>query len=73
MEFSANYVCRKSNRLNSTAQAVRVELVHGLLQESVKRAEEQMAQLRLMDEKLDSQARTSNMILSTMKSGVTKL
>jgi hypothetical protein len=73
MEFSANYVCRKSNRLNSTAQAVRVELVHGLLQESVQRAEEQMAQLRLMDEKLDSQARTSNMILSTMKSGVTKL
>jgi hypothetical protein len=66
-------VCRKSNRLNSTAQAVRVELVHGLLQESVKRAEEQIAQLRLMDEKLDSQARTSNMILSTMKSGVTKL
>ncbi|PMD65619.1 uncharacterized protein K444DRAFT_625172 [Hyaloscypha bicolor E] len=63
----------KSNRLDSTAQEVRVELVYSLLQESVKRAEEQMTQLKLMNEKLESQARTSNMILSTVKSGVTKL
>jgi len=59
-----------SNRLTSSAQALRVELVHGLLQESISQAEEHMAQLKLMDEKLDSQATTSNMILTTVKSGV---
>lgn len=61
---------RRSNRLTDSAQAVRVELVHGLLQESIKQAEEQMAQLKQMDEKLNSQAATSNMILTTIKSGV---
>lgn len=64
---------RKSNRLTSSAQAVRVELVHGLLQDSIKQAEEQMAQLKLMDKKLDSQATTSSMILTTVKSGVNYL
>jgi len=65
--------CRKSNKLESTAQAVRVELVHSLLQESIKRAEDQMAQLKIMDQKLDSQAEVSSMILTTVKSGVTYL
>jgi hypothetical protein len=50
-----------------------VELVHGLLQESIKRVEDQMAQLRVLDEKLDSQAKASDMILSTDSSGGTYL
>jgi hypothetical protein len=50
-----------------------VELVHGLLQESIKRAEDQMAQLRVLDEKLDLQAKASDMILSTEGSGGTYL
>jgi hypothetical protein len=66
-------VVRKSNRLTSTDQAIRVAQVHILLQESIKQAEEQIALLRLMDEKLDTQANTSNMILTTVKSGVTYL
>lgn len=61
---------RKSNKLESRAQEVRVEFVHELVQESIKRSEEQTAKLRLMDEKLDTQASTSDMILATVKSGV---
>jgi hypothetical protein len=53
--------------LESAAQAERVELVHGLLEESIKRVKEQMTQLRLMDEKLETQAKTSDMILATVK------
>jgi hypothetical protein len=64
---------RKSNRLTNTEQAVRVDQVHGLLKKSIKYAEEQMAQLRLIDKKLDSQTEVSNMILTTVKSGVTYL
>lgn len=58
----------KSNRLDSAAQAVRVEMVHILLQESVKKAEEQMKLLREMDEKLDKQDKKTDMILTTVKS-----
>jgi len=64
---------RKSNKLDSTAQTVRVHLVHSLLQESIRRAEEQMSKLKIMDEKLDSQVKTSELILSSVKSGVTYL
>jgi hypothetical protein len=49
---------------------MRVELIHELLEESIKRAEEQTTQLRLMDEKLDTQAKKTDMILATVKSGV---
>ncbi|KAF4633139.1 hypothetical protein G7Y89_g4976 [Cudoniella acicularis] len=63
----------KSNKLASTAQAVRVELVHGLLQESITLAEEQMSRLKIMDEKLDLQAKSSDMILKTVKSGITHI
>jgi hypothetical protein len=49
---------------------VRVQFVHELLKESIKLAEEHTTQLKLMDEKLDTQARTSDMILATVKSGV---
>jgi hypothetical protein len=64
---------RKSNRLASAAQTVRVELVHDLLQKSIKCAEEQMAQLRSIDDKCDFQTKRSNMILSIVKSGATCL
>jgi hypothetical protein len=61
---------RKLNRLASSAQAERVEQLHESWQESTKQVADQIAQLRLMDEKLDSQAATSNTILSTVKRGV---
>lgn len=60
---------RTSNRLAEASQRVRVELVHGLLQESIKLAEEQMSRLKIMDEKLDSQAKSSDLILTTMRNG----
>lgn len=63
----------KSNKLTSTSQAVRVELVHGLLAESMKHAEEQMAYLKLMDEKLDLQANKTSTILAIVQSGITHL
>ncbi|CZR63961.1 uncharacterized protein PAC_13858 [Phialocephala subalpina] len=63
----------KSVKLDSSAQKVRVELVHGLLHESIKRTEEQLIQLKTMDEKLVCQDEVSNMILSTVKSGMTYL
>jgi hypothetical protein len=44
-----------------------VGLVHD---ESVKQATEQIAQLRLMDKKLDAQAATSDLIVFTAKLGV---
>ncbi|KAH8820125.1 hypothetical protein F5884DRAFT_744486 [Xylogone sp. PMI_703] len=59
----------KSNKLDSTVLVERAERVYGLSKESAKQVEKQMAQLRLMDEKLDTQAKTSNMILATVKSG----
>jgi hypothetical protein len=64
---------RKSNRLTSNAQPVQVKLVHELLQESTKCAEEQMAQLGFKGGKLDTRANVVNMILSTVKKGVTYL
>jgi len=64
---------RKSNRLASSAQAQQVELLHRSLQESTKSVSDQTAQLRLMDEKLDAQAATSNMILSVVTRGVTHM
>lgn len=43
--------------------------MHGLLQEFVKLAEEQISRLKIMDEKLDLQAKSSDMILTAVKSG----
>jgi hypothetical protein len=54
-------------------QSFRVELVHSLLQESLKRTEEQMVILRRMEEKLDSQNKTSDMILTRVNGGVQHL
>lgn len=51
-------------------QAVRVELVHSLLQESLRRTEEQMAILRRLEENLDSQNKTSETILTRVTGGV---
>lgn len=47
--------------------------MHGLLHESIKRAEEQLIHLKAMDEKLVCQDKISGMILSTVKSGMTYL
>ncbi len=52
---------------------MRVELAHDLLAESIKGAEEQMMQLKLMEQKIDSQTTASSSILTTVRSGVAYL
>ena len=63
-----NSPTRHSNRLTSTAIAVRVESVHGLVQESTTRAENHMAKLKRMAEKLDCQGNTINKMLNSANS-----
>lgn len=64
---------RKSNKLAESTQAFRVQAVHCKLQESIKLAEEQASKLKVIDEKMDSQAKASDLILSTVRSGITSL
>jgi hypothetical protein len=64
---------RKSNTLAETKQAFRVEAVHCLLQESLRRAEEQFNQLAIVNRKIDAQAEASELILSTVKKVFTPL
>lgn len=64
---------RKSNRLAESTMAFRVQAVHCLLQESKKHAEEHVAQLKAIDEKIEIQSRTSALILSSVKSGIVSL
>ncbi|PVH79347.1 hypothetical protein DL98DRAFT_589416 [Cadophora sp. DSE1049] len=61
------------NKLSNTAQAVRVELVHGMLRDSLRYAEEQMTQLRVLEEKIDSQTNTCEKILTNVRSTVASL
>ena len=65
--------CRKSNRLAESTMAFRVQAVHCLLQESKKLAEEHVAQLKAIDEKIEIQSKTSDLILSNVKSGIVSL
>lgn len=44
-----------------------------MLAESITRAEEQIAQLRIVEEKIDTQTKTCSNILTTVRSGVTYL
>lgn len=67
------FMSRKSNKLAETKQAFRVQLVHCLLQESLRHSEEQFNQLMIMERKMDAHAETSELILSTVKKGFTPL
>jgi hypothetical protein len=64
---------RKSNRLAESTMAFRVQAVHCLLEESKKLAEEHVAQLKAIDEKIEMQSKTSGLILSNVKCGITSL
>jgi hypothetical protein len=44
-----------------------------MLQEPNKLAEEQLTKLKIIDEKIEMQSKTSDLILSTMKSGTSYL
>lgn len=59
---------RKSNRLAESTMECRVQAVHCLLLESKTLAEEQVAQLTRIEEKMDSQLKTSDLILGSVKS-----
>ena len=64
---------RTSNKLAESAMEGRVHAVHCLLEESKKLAEEHVAQLKIIDEKIEMQSKTSDLILSNVKSGIVSL
>lgn len=64
---------RKSSKLAETEQAFRVKAVHFLLQESLRIAEEHLNQLMIVNQKIDAHTQTSDLILSTVKKGITPL
>ncbi|CZR62688.1 uncharacterized protein PAC_12585 [Phialocephala subalpina] len=73
MKEEAYSLGRKSNRLTNSQHEGRVKIVHSLLERAVTMAEEQVSQLKIMDSKLEAQNKTSELILSTVKSGITSL
>lgn len=64
---------RKSNRLAESTMECRVQAVHCLLLESKTLAEEHVAQLKRIDERMDSQSKTSDLILRNVEGGVRTL
>lgn len=64
---------RKSNKLAESAIALRVQAVHIMLEDSKQRAEEQATQIKAIEEKIVKQSKTSDLILSNVKSGNTAL
>jgi hypothetical protein len=64
---------RRSNKLAESAITFRVRAVHIMLEDAKKRAEEQVAQLKEINEKIDKHSKTSDIILSNVKSGNTYL
>jgi hypothetical protein len=64
---------RKSNKLAEGEIKFRVRVVHLMLEDAKKRAEEQVTQLKAIDEKIQAQSKTSDLILSNVKSGMISL
>jgi hypothetical protein len=64
---------RKSNRLAESTMASRVRAVLWMLDESKKLAEDHVARLKLINEKIEKQSKTSDLILSNVKSGIMSL
>jgi hypothetical protein len=64
---------RKLSRLTNSQHESRVQIVHSLLQKSVTLVEEQLSQLKVMDQKLEAQNKTSELILSVVNSGIASL
>ncbi|PQE09015.1 vegetative cell wall protein [Rutstroemia sp. NJR-2017a WRK4] len=55
---------RKSNKLAESVIAFRVQAVHAMLEDSKQRAEEQALQIKAVDEKIEKQAKTLDLISS---------
>ena len=64
---------RKSDRLTEREQVSRSHAVSHLLQDSIRLAEEQISRQKVLDQKMELQAQTSTVILSTVRSGLTSL
>ena len=64
---------RKSNKLAEGEINFRVRVVHLMLEDAKKRVEEQAAQLKAIDAKIEVQSKTSELILSNVKSGIVSL
>jgi hypothetical protein len=64
---------RKSNKLAEGEIKFRVCVVHRMLEDAKERAEELAAQLKAIDEKIEVQSKTSDLILSNVKSGIVSL
>jgi hypothetical protein len=64
---------RKSNKLAEGEIKFRVRVVHLMLEDAKKRAEEQATQLKAIYEKVEAQSKTSDLILSNVKSGIASL
>lgn len=64
---------RKSDRLAEKDQVVRAGAVDRMMQESIRLAEQQVSQLEVLNNKMDSQAQTSAVILSTSRSVIVSL
>jgi len=64
---------RKSHKLAEGEIKFRVSVVYRMLEDARKRAEEQAAQLKAIDEKIEVQSKTSDLILSNVKSGIVSL
>jgi len=61
---------RNSNKVSDAKQDFRVNAVHCWSQEAEKRAEENIAHLKIIDYKLDKHVETSDLILRTVRSGI---
>lgn len=64
---------RKSNKLAEGENKFRVSVVHRMLEDAKKRAEEQAAQLKAINEKIEMQSKISDLIFSNVKSGIVSL
>jgi hypothetical protein len=60
----------KSNKLDSVSQAARVQRVHELLEESLKRADEQTSRIKVLNERMEAESQKTDMVLGHVKSGL---
>ena len=61
--------CRESNRLAQSTISFRVQVAYNVLRKSKTLAEEHLAQLKKLHKKMEMQSKTSNLILTNVKSG----
>jgi len=64
---------RKSNKLIESENKFRVQAVHLMLEDAKRRAEGQVVQLKLIEQKIDVQLQRSDFILSNVKDSIASL